>query len=106
MPKLTIDYRPNIRGTNKLMTSPEMVALMAAAAKKGEGYAQSISPRQTGEYAESFRVETTAKGGPRHNRAEARLINDSAHAAAVEWQNNGGERVLGRTVDFIEQHGA
>lgn len=106
MPKYTVDYRKDISGTNELMTGPEMVALMAAAAEKGKEYARSISPRRTGDYADSFRVETTAKGGPKHNRAEARLVNDSDHAADVEWRNHGGERILGRTVDFVEEHGA
>lgn len=106
MPKFTIDYQPDIRGTNDLMTSPEMVALMAAAAEKGKEFAKSISPRRTGDYVDSFKVETTAKGGPKRNRAEARLVNDSDHATDVEWINHGGERILGKTVDFIEEHGA
>jgi hypothetical protein len=105
MPKFTVDYRPDIRGTNDLMTSPEMVALMAAAAEKGKGFAKSISPRRTGDYADSFKVETTTKGGPKHNRAEARLVNDSDHAADVEWRNHDGERILGKTVDYVEEHG-
>jgi hypothetical protein len=106
MPKSKIDYRPNIRGTRKLMTGPEMVALMAAAAEKGRGFAESISPVDNGEYINAFKVETTAKGGPRRNRAEARLVNESDHASDVEWINHGGERILGKTVDFIERHGA
>ncbi|MCO6011416.1 hypothetical protein NE236_41350 [Actinoallomurus purpureus] len=105
MPKFTIDYQPDIRGTNELMNSPEMLALVTAAAEKGKEHAISISPRRTGTYAGSFRVEANVKGGPRHDRAEARLVNDSGHAADVEFKNRGGERVLGRTVDYIEEHG-
>lgn len=106
MPKFTIHYEKDIRGTNDLMTGPEMVAFMAAAAENGKRFAESISPVRTGEYKASFRVETSAHGGPRHNRAEARLVNDSEHSTDVEWLNHGGERILGKTVDFIERHGA
>lgn len=97
-----IRYESNISGTNELMTSPEMLALMTAAAQAGMAYAQRISPVESGEYVSSFRIEGDLRGGPRHNRAEARLINESGHAADVEWRNHGGERILGRTVDAIE----
>lgn len=103
MPKFTIEYREDIAGTNKLMTSPEMVAFMAAVAEEGKAFAKSISPVDLAEYLNAFSVETTAHGGPKRNRAEARLVNDSDHAGAVEWVNHGGERVLGRTVDHLEQ---
>ena len=101
-----IRYEKDIRGTNELMTSPEMLAVMVAAAEAGKEFAERVSPRRTGDYAGSFRIETDLRGGPQHNRAEARLVNDSDHAAAVEWLNHGGERVLGRTVDVIEGNGA
>jgi hypothetical protein len=101
-----IRYESNISGTNDLMTSEEMLALMVAAAQAGMSYAQRISPVDTGEYVESFRVEGEIRGGPARNRAEARLVNDSDHAADVEWRNHGGERVLGRTVDAIEGRSA
>lgn len=100
-----IKYRPDIAGTNELMNGPEMVAVLRTAAENGAKYAAGISPRRSNVYAESFRVETAVKAGPRHDRAEAKLINDSAHAVGVEFVNHGGERILGRTVDWIEQHG-
>lgn len=100
-----IRYEPDFRGTGEGMTSPEMLAVMLAAAEAGKAFAERIAPHRTGEYASSFRVEGVLRGGPRNNRAEARLINDSPHAAAVEWRNHGGERVLGRTVDVIEGRG-
>lgn len=101
-----IRYSPDIRGTNELMTGEEMLAVMEAAAQAGMSYAQNISPVDTGDYVSSFRIETEHRGGPQHDRAEARLVNDSDHAADVEWRNHGGERILGRTVDAIEGHGA
>jgi hypothetical protein len=102
MARSRIRYVPDRAGTNELMTSPKMLAGMVAAAEKGRAFAESISPRATGEYARSFTIESTRRGGPSRDRAEARLVNTAPHAAAVEWVNNGGERVLGRTVDFIE----
>jgi hypothetical protein len=93
----------SIAGTNELMNGAEMVAVLRAAAEDGALYAAGIAPRDTGEYAESFRVESSTKAGPKHDRAEARLVNDSDHARQVEFVNNGGERVLGRTVDHIER---
>lgn len=104
-----IRYEKNIAGVNELMNGPEMVALLARVAESGGKYAAGISPHGTsiGEhYADSFRVETSTKSGPKHDRAEARLVNDSDHATAVEYINHGGERVLGRTVDYIETRGA
>jgi hypothetical protein len=97
-----IRYNPDLRGTNDLMTSEEMLAVVVAAAQAGMSYAQSISPVKSGDYLSSFRIETDHRGGPQHDRAEARLVNDSDHAADVEWRNHGGERILGRTVDAIE----
>jgi hypothetical protein len=101
--KPTIRYEMNIAGTNELMNGPEMVAVLRAAAEDGAVYAAGIAPRDTSEYAEAFRVETATKAGPKHDRAEARLVNDSDHATMVEFVNHGGERVLGRTVDHIER---
>lgn len=101
-----IRYEKNIAGVNEVMNAPEMVALLARVAEQGAQYASGISPRDKDEYASAFRVETATKSGPRHDRAEARIVNDSDHAAAVEWINHGGERVLGRTVDYVEARGA
>jgi hypothetical protein len=97
-----IRYDKNLDGTNELMNSPEMLAVLRAAAEDGAQYAASIAPRETGEYASSFRVETSTKSGPKRDRGEARLVNDSDHARQVEFVNQGGHRVLGRTVDHIE----
>lgn len=100
-----IRYQWDIASTNELMNDPEMVAVLRAAAERGAEYAASIAPRDTGEYARSFEVETSTKSGPAHDRAEARLINTSDHATQVEFVNHGGARVLGRTVDVIENDG-
>lgn len=100
--KVEIRYEYDYAGTNRAMTSPEMLAVLVEAAEAGKAFAQRIAPVRTGEYEKSFRIEGELRGGPRHDRAEARLVNDSPHAADVEWRNHGGERILGRTADFIE----
>jgi hypothetical protein len=104
-----IYYKWDIAGTNELMNAPEMVAMLLAAAEKGGRYAAGIAPRRIesdDHYADAFEVETSTHAGPAHDRAEARLVNTSDHATEVEWLDNGGHRVLGRTVDYIETHGA
>jgi hypothetical protein len=96
---MTVRYRPDYAGTRKLMNSPEMVEVMRQVAGKGIAFAQSISPERTGEYKESFEVTSRAHGGVHADRAEAQIVNTSAHAAHVEWQD--GYHVLGRTAEAL-----
>lgn len=99
-----IKYSKSISGTNKLMTSPQMLAFLLTRAQAGLAYAQAVAPRESGDYAEAFEIgRARRRGGPRKNRAEVELVNTSDHASAVEWTNSGGHRVLGRTVDVIER---
>jgi hypothetical protein len=93
-----IRYRQNRAGTRKIMTGEQMAEVMKKRAEAALPYAQNISPERSGAYKAAFRVETTRRGGPRGDRAEARLINDSVYAPAVERRHH----VLGRTVDQIE----
>jgi hypothetical protein len=99
---LKIRYEKDLRGTNEIMNGAAMQAVLLARAEAGKAHAISISPRMTGDYAASFETSVRAHGGPREDRAEAILANTSDHAADVEWRNHGGERILGRTVDFLE----
>jgi hypothetical protein len=94
-----IRYRPDLRGTNELMRSAGMEALMREHAQRGKAFAEGIAPRHTGDYAASFRVTSTRSGGPRHNRATAYLYNDSPHAIYVEVKD--GYHVLARAADVI-----
>lgn len=103
-----VDYKPDHKGIAQLLVSPEMHRLVTAAANEGKRYAESISPdaEPYGEgYIASFEVQSglvEKVAGSR--RAVARLANTSDHATLVEYAN--GARVLGRTVDHIEQaHG-
>jgi hypothetical protein len=101
MPGNRIRYVKDIAGTRKLMTSPQMQALLVARAEAGAAHARSIAPRQSGDYADSIKVTSRRRGGPRNNRAEARITATVPYANDVEVRH----RVLGRTVDVIERGG-
>jgi hypothetical protein len=88
-------------GIRDLMRSEPMRRAMEQAAQRGKAYAESIAPRDSGEYATSF-VVTSGIG---KSRAFAVLANTAPHAVVVELVNGGGQRVLGRTVDVIEKGG-
>lgn len=96
-----VRYDPDYAGTGQLMRGPEMVALMTEAARRGEAIARTLAAGhvRTGDYEASFRVETSSRGGPHKDRAEARLVNDSAHAVLVEWYDD--QHILGRTAGYL-----
>lgn len=100
---MTVRYQPDYAGTGQLMRSIEMLAVMEHIAEGGANYARVIAPRETGEYADSITVDSTRRGGPHKDRAEARIVADSDHAAYVEWQD--GYHVLERTLAFLEGSG-
>lgn len=95
-----VKYTPYSLGP--LARSAAMSAMCVAAAQRGRDEAERISPRDTGDYASSFRVrsEMVRAGYSNEPRAGAVLENVSDHAAAVEWRH--GHHVLARVVDTIE----
>ncbi len=95
-----IRYRPDIRGTNALMRSDGIRDHLRSLAEHGADLARAIAPVRTGDYKEHFRVETSDSGGIRGDRAAAYLINDSDHAARVEWED--GYHVLARVAGMID----
>lgn len=94
-----IRYSKNIAGTNALMRSAGIRDVLRAEAERALPLAQAISPEHTGEYKASFEVTTQDVAGPNENRAGARLVNRSPHAARVEWED--GFHVLARVADMI-----
>jgi hypothetical protein len=92
-------FKPNYKGIGQLMNSPAMVELVRQRAEAAMAYAESISPERTGEYKASFEVTAGAHGGPKNDRAEARLTNTSPHAVDVEWKD--GYHVLNRTASAL-----
>lgn len=94
-----IRYQKDIAGTRKIMTSQEMADLMRERAELGKSAAEAYAPEDSGDYKAAFKIEVKRRGGPRNNRAEARLYNSVPYAKDVERRH----RVLGRVVDEIER---
>ncbi len=65
---------PSSADFKAMMTSREMTSVVDAAAEAGVGHAVSVSPVDTGEYRDAFRVETAVLG----DRVEARDHQDAA----------------------------
>jgi hypothetical protein len=104
-----VRYEPDNKGWKQIRNSSEISAACVAVAKKAQAYAESISPRDEGEYVASFDVEETTvnfttAGDARGPRAAAELRNTADHAAAVEWGKR-PHRVLGRTLDHLDGSG-
>lgn len=96
----TIRYVRDIPGTNKLMRSAGIRDVLRQVAEAALPYAESISPERTGEYKASFEVTTQDVAGVQANRAGARLVNRSPHAARVEWED--GYHTLADVADHIQ----
>lgn len=97
----TVRYEPDFAGLGKIMTSKRMEAMLKGETQRGKQYAEVIAPRDTGDYAASFRVASSSRGTGRwSDRAAAYLYNDSDHAAVVEFQDD--YRTLGIVADIIE----
>lgn len=96
-------YSPSFKGLAELLKSPEMVAAMESIAQRGKAYAESIAPRDTGEYASRFSVASSRSGGVHHDRAVAYLINDDPASLSIEYgtSDTPKHRTLGRTIDAL-----
>lgn len=103
------NYEPDDKGFNEIARSPAVRAALRAVAEKGKAIAIGLSAdfAETGDYASHFKVEDDTVdwiGEYPGRRAAANLINDSDHAAAVEWGNSRDHKphhVLGRTLDAL-----
>lgn len=104
-----ITYKPSYQGTSELMNGPEMQEMLRQVALKGMAYAQSIAPVRKeewqtpthpgGEYKASFEVQVRSHGGVHGDRAEAKIVNTSPHAARVEWEDR--YHTLNRTAEQL-----
>lgn len=101
-------FRPNTKGVGMMLRSKQMEQEMKDRATLVERLAEADAPRRTGDYADSFEVESGRSGAPikigRGDRAWALVRNTSGHAAAVEFGNKRfgeGRRPLGRAVDEV-----
>lgn len=100
-----VDYRPDSTGWRQIRNSREVQDACLSVAKQAQVFAEGISPVDSGDYVSSFSVEPVTvqfatAGEAAGPRAAAQLVNDSDHAAAVEW-GKPPHRVLGRTLDHL-----
>lgn len=97
------EFQLNRAGIAKIAVGDALQrAVRSAVVQRAMPYAISISPiGDTREYVSSWRASDgfTVIAGMR--RAACKLINMSGHAAAVEWGRGGRQRILGRTLDWL-----
>ena len=94
MANARVRYQPNRREMRRLMQSDDIARLCRQAAENAKSYAEGIAPRESGEYADAFEVETRIVG----DRQTAVLFNNTRYAAALEAKH----RILGRAADHAK----
>jgi hypothetical protein len=100
-------YEANYAGIGQLMRSDEMVAVVADVGAKALAYAQEISPvghgrdPHPGMYKAAWRMETSSAGGPHHDRAEARILNDALDEVLADVVD--GHDVPAKVIAYIEE---
>lgn len=111
--RLTVDFELDRDGIAEIAVGPHLKdAVRHLAEHRAKPYAISISPVRKGKgggtYIRSFRVKDEHTVIAAMCRVAARLYNTAPHAAAVEFGNKHakGQRILGRTVDFLHALGA
>lgn len=90
-------FNASYKGIGQILRSEQMKREMKARADQIRAKAEALAPVDSGNYVESFRVETEIRKGST-TRAIAKVINDSPHAAYVEWgtSRTPRHRVMGR----------
>jgi hypothetical protein len=101
-PQLICEFELNRAGIAKIAVSaPVKAAVHSLVVRRAMPYAIQISPVRTYDYVSSFNAVDTYAVIAGMRRAACKLVNSSAHAAAVEWGRGGRQRILGRTLDFL-----
>ena len=105
--QVRVRYVPDHKGMAQLLLSDGMAGLAVHVASRAKRHAEGLSRpfRETGEYARSFKVVPVriAKQGRMAARMGAVLVNESSHAANVEWGGGeDGHKVLTRTRQWVE----
>lgn len=111
---MAASFQPNSAAFFEIVNSEEVKAALHAIAEKGIGYAEAISAEftDTGDYIKNFGTEDVkAQVGRTPPRNAVLLVNNSNHAAAVEYGYHGrakdedvtsAHNVLSRTAGFLE----
>jgi hypothetical protein len=100
-------YESNYEGIGQLMRSDEMLAIVSEVGQKALDYAQDISPvghgrdPHPGMYRSAWRMETSRAGGPSHDRAEARIINDALDEVLADVVD--GYDVPAKVIAYLEE---
>ena len=89
-----VQYRPDRQGMRRLMQSAVIAKMCEQAAENAKQYAESIAPRDSGEYVGAFEVQTRIVG----DRQTAVLVNETPYANVLEQKHH----VLGRAVDHAK----
>lgn len=90
-------FRGDYKGIGQILTSKQMQDEMESRAKRLQNACEASSPRNTGAYSQSFRVETGIRQGGKP-RAESKVINDNNAAVHIEFgtSRTPRHRVMGR----------
>lgn len=78
-------FKASFVGIGRMIRSPRMESEMRRRAERVRQQAAASAPRDTGQYAASFRVLSGRYGGAKHDRAFGRVVNADAAAPYVEW---------------------
>ncbi|MEV7013274.1 hypothetical protein [Streptosporangium sp. NPDC051022] len=103
-------FRANNKGIGAMLRSAKMEQEMISRARIIVSYAQADAPHESGEYAESFTIDSGQSSSPIQlgtgDRAWAKIRNDSPAAAPIEFGNRRvgeGKRILGRAIDQVSR---
>lgn len=106
-PRMVVQFELDRGGIAKLAVGPELrAATRSLVVQHAMPFAISISPHgDTLEYVSSWRADDTYAVIAGLRRAACKLVNESSHAAAVEWVSargfGRGYHVLGRTLAHL-----
>jgi len=76
------------QGIGRLLTEPQLAAIVEQESNGIAGRARGIAPRDSGEYAASIHVTMDQRGGARRDRPVGHVVASAPHSAAVEWGNS------------------
>ncbi|MFC3986438.1 hypothetical protein [Streptosporangium jomthongense] len=103
-------FKANTKSIGEMLRSRKMQQEMVERARLLVSYAQAAAPHDSGEYAESFEIDSGQSDSPIQmgtgDRAWAKVRNDSPAAAPLEFGNRRigeGRRILGQAIDQVSR---
>lgn len=87
-----VRFTPSYAGVGQMLRAPFMRAEMERRAHRVKDVAEATAPYYEPDpdgrhYKDAFHVESTDRGGAKHDRASASVVNDDTAAVAVEYGN-------------------